>query len=81
VPRLEGFPSKQATIDRYEARSGLPLRELDFYEVFAAFRFCVIMARLAVIFKDWGLLQPDDAMAQENTVTALTAAVLAERGA
>jgi aminoglycoside phosphotransferase (APT) family kinase protein len=81
VPRLEGFPSKEATVARYESRSGLPLQEMDFYEVFAAFRFCVIMAKLAVIFKDWGLLQPDDAMAQENTVTALTETVLAERGA
>ena len=81
VPRLEGFPSKEATIARYEARSGLPLRQFDYYEVFAGFRFCVIMARLAVIFKDWGLLPADDAMAQENTVTRLTATVLAERGA
>jgi aminoglycoside phosphotransferase (APT) family kinase protein len=81
VPRLDGFPSMAATVERYQARSGLLLRELDFYEVFAAFRFCVIMAKLAVIFKDWGLLQPEDTMAQENTVTALTATVLAERGA
>lgn len=81
VPRLEGFPSKEATIARYEQRSGLRLTAMDFYEVFAAFRFCVIMGRLAVIFKDWGLLPAEDAMAQENTVTRLTATVLAERGA
>lgn len=81
VPRLEGFPSKEATLERYQSRSGLALQEMDFYEVFAAFRFCVIMGKLAVIFKDWGLLEPDNAMAQENTVTALTEKVLAERGA
>lgn len=81
VPRLPGFPSKAETVRRYEERSGLPLRELDYYEVFAAFRFCVIMGKLAVIFKDWGLLPPDDRMAQQNTVTALTETVLAERGA
>ncbi len=80
VPRLEGFPSKEATVARYESRSGLQLREMDFYEVFAAFRFCVIMGKLAVIFKNWGLLQPEDPMAQENTVTRLTATVLDERG-
>ncbi|MCW2544520.1 MAG: aminoglycoside phosphotransferase [Frankiales bacterium] len=79
VPRLEGFPSKEATIAHYEAASGRTLQTFDFYEVFAGFRFCVIMARLAVIFKDWGLLAADDRMAQENTVTKLTAAVLAER--
>ncbi|MDT7539149.1 MAG: hypothetical protein QOI82_2734, partial [Actinomycetota bacterium] len=81
VPRLPGFPSKAETVRRYEERSGLRLRELDYYEVFAAFRFCVIMGKLAVIFKDWGLLPPEDRMAQENTVTALTETVLAERGA
>lgn len=81
VPRLEGFPSTAATVQRYQERSGLRLLELEFYEVFAAFRFCVIMGRLAVIFKDWGLLGADDPMAQENTVTALTETVLAERGA
>lgn len=81
VPRLDGFPSKEQTVARYEQRSGLPLTQLDFYEVFAAFRFCVIMGRLAVIFKDWGLLEADNAMAQDNTVTQLTEKVLAERGA
>jgi aminoglycoside phosphotransferase (APT) family kinase protein len=80
VPRLEGFPSKEETVARYEAASGRTLRTFDFYEVFAGFRFCVIMARLAVIFKDWGLLAADDGMAQENTVTKLTAKVLEERG-
>ena len=80
VPRLPGFPSREQTIARYEARSGLKASNFDFYEVWAGFRFCVIMARLAVIFKDWGLLTPEDGMAQENTVTKLTATVLGERG-
>ena len=81
TPRLEGFPSTQETITRYEERSGIRLQDLDFYEVFAAFRFCVIMARLALIFKEWDLLPADDGMAQDNTVTRLTERVLAERGA
>lgn len=81
VPRLAGFPPTEETVARYEARSGRTLRALDYYEVFAAFRFCVIMGKLALIFKDWGLLQPDDGMAQDNTATRLTATILAERGA
>jgi aminoglycoside phosphotransferase (APT) family kinase protein len=79
TPRLEGFPSAEETVARYEERSGIRLRDLEFYEVFAAFRFCVIMARLARIFKDWDLLPPDDAMAQDNTVTRLAEQVLTER--
>lgn len=81
VPRLEGFPSTAGTIAHYEARGAIALRDMEFYEVFSAFRFCVIMGRLAVIFKDWGLLPADDTMAQDNTVTRLTERVLAERGA
>jgi aminoglycoside phosphotransferase (APT) family kinase protein len=81
VPRLEGFPSTAATVAHYEERSGLRLAHLEFYEVYSAFRFCVIMGRLALIFKEWGLLPADDAMAQDNTVTRLTERVLAERGA
>jgi aminoglycoside phosphotransferase (APT) family kinase protein len=81
VPRLEGFPTAAQTAARYEERTGRTLRALDYYEVFAAFRFCVIMGRLALIFKDWGLLQPDDGMAQDNTATRLTETILSERGA
>jgi aminoglycoside phosphotransferase (APT) family kinase protein len=81
VPRLPGFPSREETVARYEQRSALSLHSLDYYEVFAGFLFSTIMGRLAVIFKDWGLLPPDDGMAQENTATRLTEKVLAERGA
>ena len=81
VPRLEGFPTAEETVARYEARTGIRLRDMEFYEVFAAFRFCVIMARLALIFKDWGLLPADDGMAQDNTVTRLTDRVLTAKGA
>jgi len=81
VPRLEGFPSKEATVARYEAAAGKKLENVDYYEVFAGFRFCVIMARLAVIFKDWGLLPADHDMGQNNHAAKLTEIVLAERGA
>jgi aminoglycoside phosphotransferase (APT) family kinase protein len=81
VPRLEGFPSKEATIQRYESATGRTLQNLDYYEVFAGFRFSVIMARLAVIFKDWGLLPADHDMAQSNHASRLTEVVLTERGA
>ena len=81
VPRLEGFPSKEASVARYEAATGRTLDNLDYYEVFAGFRFSVIMARLAVIFKDWGLLPADHDMGQDNHAARLTEVVLKERGA
>ncbi len=66
VDRLSGFASKEATIARYEQRSGRKVTALDYYELFAGFRFSVIMGRLAIIFKDWGLIEPDSRMTQEN---------------
>ncbi|MFN2536705.1 MAG: phosphotransferase family protein [Mycobacteriales bacterium] len=81
VSRLPGFPSKEAMIARFEARSGHSAKAFDYYEVFAGFRFCVIMGRLSVIFKDWGLLEPDNNMAQENAVTRVTTTILDEKGA
>lgn len=79
VPRLEGFPSTAATVARYEAKSGGTLANLEYYEVFAGFRFSVIMGKLAHIFKDWGVLPADHEMAQDNHASRLTEKVLAER--
>jgi aminoglycoside phosphotransferase (APT) family kinase protein len=81
VPRLEGFPSTAETVARYEAKSGRTLQNLEYYEVFAGFRFSVIMGKLAHIFKDWELLPADHDMGQDNNASRLTEKVLAEREA
>jgi aminoglycoside phosphotransferase (APT) family kinase protein len=81
VERLPGFPSTEQTIARYERLSGRTLRNLDYYEVFAGFRFSVIMGKLAHIFKDWELIPADHDMGQNNNASRLTEKVLAERGA
>jgi aminoglycoside phosphotransferase (APT) family kinase protein len=81
VERLPGFPSTEATIARYESATGRTLRNLDYYEVFAGFRFSVIMGKLALIFKDWELIPADHDMGQNNNASRLTEKVLAERGA
>jgi hypothetical protein len=79
-PRLPGFPSKEAMIERFEARSGRSAKAFDYYELFAGFRFCVIMGRLAVIFKDWGLIPADHDMARANAPAVLTAKMLEDLG-
>ena len=81
VPKLEGFPSTEETVARYEKITGRRLENLEDYEVFAGFRFSVIMGKLAHIFKDWELLPADHDMAQNNNASRLTEKVLAERGA
>jgi aminoglycoside phosphotransferase (APT) family kinase protein len=74
--RLPGFPTKEAMISRFEERSGRSAKAFDYYELFAGFRFCVIMGRLTVIFKDWGLIPADNDMASNNAPARLTADML-----
>ena len=78
--RLPGFPTKEAMIARFEERSGRSAKAFDYYELFAGFRFCVIMGRLTVIFKDWGLLEPENDMASNNAPARLTEQMLNEKG-
>jgi aminoglycoside phosphotransferase (APT) family kinase protein len=78
VPRLAGFPSREETIAHYEQRSGIAVRDLDFYVAFAALRFTVILARINVLFKQWGLRPADDPSPGDNTSTRLTETILAE---
>ena len=47
IPRLEGFPSREETIARYEQLMGRRVEHSFYYEVFAAFRFAVVMIRVA----------------------------------
>lgn len=55
IPRLEGFPGKEETIRYYEKVSGTKVENYFYNEVFAAFRFGVIMCALATKMKDMGL--------------------------
>jgi aminoglycoside phosphotransferase (APT) family kinase protein len=68
VPRLEGFPSKEATVARYEELMGRKVENLHYYEVFAAFRFAIIMIRVVALVRAAGLPIPDD-YDRNNTCT------------
>ncbi len=74
--RLAGFPERDATVARYEARTGSSVRHLHYYEVFAAFRFSVIMMRVAQGMKELGVLPADSDFEVDNTVTRLLAKLL-----
>jgi aminoglycoside phosphotransferase (APT) family kinase protein len=79
VDRLPGLPSRAETVHRYEQATGRRLTELDFYEVLSAFRFSIIWARLAVLFKQWGLLPADATMARDSTANRIIDELLASR--
>jgi aminoglycoside phosphotransferase (APT) family kinase protein len=76
APRLEGLPDREATVARYEALTGHRVRHLDYYEVFGALRFAVIMVRLAQQFDHYGLLPADSRFEVDNTASRLLATVL-----
>jgi aminoglycoside phosphotransferase (APT) family kinase protein len=75
-PRLEGLPGREETIARWEAATGMNARAtFDYYEVFAAFRFAVIMIRVANQMKHYELLPGDSDFHVNNTASALLAKV------
>jgi aminoglycoside phosphotransferase (APT) family kinase protein len=79
VPRLEGLPGREETVARYEALTGHTVRHLEYYEIFAAFRFAAIMARIGHLMVAYGIM--DETMGREfevnNSVTRLLAKMLA----
>jgi aminoglycoside phosphotransferase (APT) family kinase protein len=76
LPRLEGFPSREETIARYEQKSGLKVNNFHYYEVFAGVRFGVIMMRLGQQLHHYGLITDDSDFEINNIVTRLLAKLL-----
>ncbi|MBM4382440.1 MAG: phosphotransferase family protein [Deltaproteobacteria bacterium] len=78
TPRLAGFPSYDEAMAHYEALSGHRVKHLHYYQVFAGFRFGVVMMRIAQQLLHYGLMTAEQsrAMEQNNTVTELTAKLL-----
>jgi putative sterol carrier protein len=75
-PRLAGFPGVDETIARYEAWSGHAVRHARFQEVFAAFRFGAIMARVAARLRAIGAALPVPDFETNNVCTQRLATLL-----
>jgi aminoglycoside phosphotransferase (APT) family kinase protein len=75
VPRLAGLGSREDTITEWRSRTGLAPDDLQFYEVFAGFRFAVVMIRIARMAAGYGMPVPDD-MESNNGVTQVLAGIL-----
>jgi aminoglycoside phosphotransferase (APT) family kinase protein len=58
-PRLDGTPSREETIARYEQLSGKPVANLRYNEVLAAVEMALPVSRLAARFRDEGLFTED----------------------
>ena len=76
VPRLPGFPKREESIARYQEWTGRTIHNLEYYEIFAAFRFSVIMVRVAQQLTIHGLLPEDSEFARDNPSTRLLGTLL-----
>jgi aminoglycoside phosphotransferase (APT) family kinase protein len=76
VPRLEGFPDREASIARWERGTGRSAAHLEFWEAFAAWRFGVVMARVAAQMLHYEVLPADSNFAADNTMSRLLAKML-----
>lgn len=77
VPRLAGLPTHDETVAYWERASGRTAHALAYYEVFAAWRFAIVMARIGTIFMQRGWVPAQSGMDLNNGA----AAVLASRAA
>lgn len=76
VARLPGFPSREETIERYQEWSGHEVQYLEYYEVFGAMRFSVIMIRVARLLEELGLLPEEADLDSNNGSTRILADLL-----
>lgn len=81
APRLAGLPSRDETVARYELISGRPVEHLDYFEVYAAFRFCVLTARVARLLGESGIVAPGADFPLHRNATGLLRRRLAEASA
>ncbi|WP_299527711.1 phosphotransferase family protein [uncultured Streptomyces sp.] len=81
APRLEGLPGRDETVARWEERTGRRAVNLVHHQVFAAFRFCVVTARVTRLLDESGILPPGVEVPLHRNATGLLATVLDEAGA
>ena len=78
APRLPGWPGDEALVARYEQAVGREVRDLDWYRVFAGFRFATVMMRVAQRMLAAGHVPEDSDVERNNLATRQLARVLSE---
>lgn len=73
APRLTGLPTREASIARWETAAGRKARDLDYYEVFAAWRMAYVLARLGTLFTARGWVRAEVEMDVNNGGATLLA--------
>lgn len=76
LPRPEGYPDRTEMVACYEASASRACGDLDYWEMFAAMRFCAIFIRIGDRMARSGLLGPGINPAVGNLATVALAARL-----
>jgi len=76
IPRLEGAPGRDETVERYQELTGWEVDRLFYNEVFAAFRAGVVILKVLKNFKKQGVALPQDDAELNNPCTQRIAALL-----
>jgi aminoglycoside phosphotransferase (APT) family kinase protein len=72
----EGLPDRDSVIRRYEQLLGRSMRDMEYYEVLAVFRFAVTSVRYFDLQVERGIHPPDTDVHERNPITILLAAYM-----
>jgi aminoglycoside phosphotransferase (APT) family kinase protein len=75
LTRLPGLGSYDDTISQYESLTGTKVRDLEFYEIYAGFRFAIVMMKLSQMFTAYDI-EGMESMETNNPVTQVLARML-----
>lgn len=73
---LPGFPSRDAIVAQYQDLVGRRVRDLFYYEVWGAFRFALVLIRVADMMTEYGVMPPDSGFERNNPATQMLASML-----
>lgn len=76
MPRLPGFPEREQAVARFEELSGRALRDLDWFEAWAALRGTILLFRVGLLMIEHGQLPADAALPVNNPAAHVLGALL-----
>ncbi len=76
VPMLPGFPDDEQTVAMWEQAAGRSARDVFYYDVFAGFRFGIIVLRASRRLIELGQLPAEQTFERVNGATTLLAQML-----
>jgi aminoglycoside phosphotransferase (APT) family kinase protein/putative sterol carrier protein len=76
IPRLEGSPEREETVQRYQELTGWKVKNLFYNDVLAALRFGVILLKVYKNFKKLGVALPGEDVELNNPCTQRLASLL-----